>query len=224
MCGRFTLFSNYETILERFEIEEHHIDALYVPNYNIAPTQRVVTVIHDGKKNKLGFLKWGLVSPWAKDLKVGYKMINARAETIADKPSFRHAFNRQRCLIVADSFYEWKNENGRKIPMRIKLKTDEPFGFAGIWETWRSQENEQVIHTCAVITTSSNELMAPIHERMPVILRKEDEEAWLNIHTPKEDCLALLKPLDAKVMEVYEVSADVNSPRNNRPELIQKVG
>ncbi len=174
MCGRFTLFTDIEEIKERFDIQGS-FDEEYQFSYNIAPSQSVLSVINDGARNRLGYLRWGLIPFWAKDEKVGYKMINARAETIAEKASFRNAYKKKRCLIIADSFYEWKKTPERKIPMRIKLKNHAPFGMAGIWESWKSPEGIS-IYSCSVITTVPNELMTSIHDRMPVILKPEDEK------------------------------------------------
>ncbi|WP_050614929.1 SOS response-associated peptidase [Bacillus testis] len=223
MCGRFTLFADYETIINRFQIEAAFDEADYRFSYNIAPSQSVVSVINDGTKNRLGFLRWGLIPAWAKDEKIGYKMINARAETLAEKPSFRNSFKHKRCLIVADSFYEWKRSEKRKTPMRIKMKTDEPFGMAGLWETWRNPEGKP-IYTCSIVTTTANQFMSAIHDRMPVILRLEDEQQWLNPNNHNTDELSkLLKPFDDHLLEAFEVSSEVNSPKNNSPNLIKQI-
>lgn len=224
MCGRFTLFAEYNEIIERFSIEAAIDAGLYVPSYNIAPSHSVLSVINDGRKNRLGFLRWGFIPSWAKDEKIGYKMINARAETISEKPSFRHAYNSRRCLIIADSFYEWKRkDDNTKIPIRIKLKSNEMFAMAGIWERWTPPSGDTV-YSCSVITTEPNELMNEIHDRMPVILKKEDEKTWLNPSLPASPKVSnLLKPLPANLMEAYEVSSLVNSPRNNSPNLIQEI-
>ncbi len=225
MCGRFTLFANFTDIINRFGIEAAIEEELYHPNYNIAPSNSVLSVINDGTKNRLGYLRWGLVPPWSKDEKIGYKMINARAETLDEKSSFRTAYRKKRCLILADSFYEWKrNHDKTKTPMRIKLKSDGLFAMAGLWEKWISPEG-QSIFTCTVITTTANELMIDIHDRMPVILKPEDEKTWLNptVQDPNE-LNHLLKPLSEEVMEVYEVSNLVNSPKNNSAQLITKLG
>ena len=220
MCGRFTLFAPYYEIIDRFDIESAFAENDYIPSYNIAPSQQVVAIINDGRKNRLGHLRWGLIPPWAKDEKIGYKMINARAETVAEKPSFRKAFQKQRCIIPADSFYEWKKEDGKKIPMRIKLKTDELFAIAGLWESWKSPEGK-VIHTCTAITTKPNDLMKPIHDRMPVILKREDEAAWLDPRKNDVDFLGnMLLPFDEGQMDAYSVSSAVNSPKNNEESLI----
>lgn len=225
MCGRYSLYADYSALLERFNIEEVSIDeSEYAPSYNIAPTHQVLAVVNDGTKNRLGMLRWGLIPPWAKDEKIGSKMINARAETAAEKPSFRNAFKKKRCLIIADSFYEWRRTDNHKTPMRIKLKSGEPFAFAGLWESWKSPEGK-TISTCSILTTKPNDLMATIHDRMPVVLSKEAEKVWLDPKVDDPEVLGeLLKPFDASEMEAYEVSSAVNSPKNNGPELIEKVG
>lgn len=225
MCGRYTLFAEFDEILDRFDIEASIDQELYNPSYNIAPSHSVLSVINDGTRNRLGYLRWGFVPTWAKDEKIGYKMINARAETLAEKPSFREAYKHRRCLVVADSFYEWKKgADNSKTPMRITLKSEKLFAMAGIWERWKTPEGKPLF-TCSIITTTSNELMKDIHDRMPVILNKEDEQTWLD---PKLDDVSkishLLKPLPADHMEAYEVSTMVNSSRNNSPQLIQKIG
>ncbi|MEI2471715.1 SOS response-associated peptidase [Peribacillus frigoritolerans] len=222
MCGRFTLFTDIEEIKERFDIQGS-FDEEYQFSYNIAPSQSVLSVINDGVRNRLGYLRWGLIPFWAKDEKAGYKMINARAETIAEKASFRNAYKKKRCLIIADSFYEWKKTPERKIPMRIKLKNHAPFGMAGLWESWKSPEGIS-IYSCSVITTVPNELMTSIHDRMPVILKPEDEKDWLNpsINDPAY-LQQYLKSFDSEQMEAFEVSNDVNSTKNNSPNLIQQI-
>lgn len=222
MCGRFTLFTDIEEIKERFNIQGP-FDGEYQFSYNIAPSHSVLSVINDGARNRLGYLRWGLIPFWAKDEKLGYKMINARAETIAEKASFKNAYKKKRCLIIADSFYEWKKEPGRKIPMRIKLKNHAPFGMAGVWESWKSPEGIN-IYSCSVITTVPNELMTSIHDRMPVILKPEDEKDWLNPSINDPAFLQqYLKSFDSEQMEAFEVSTDVNSPKNNSPNLIQQI-
>jgi putative SOS response-associated peptidase YedK len=222
MCGRFTLFTDIEEIKERFDIQGS-FDEEYQFSYNIAPSQSVLSVINDGVRNRLGYLRWGLIPFWAKDEKAGYKMINARAETIAEKASFKNAYKKKRCLIIADSFYEWKKTPERKIPMRIKLKNHALFGMAGLWESWKSPEGIS-IYSCSVITTVPNELMTSIHDRMPVILKPEDEKDWLNpsINDPAY-LQQYLKSFDSEQMEAFEVSTDVNSTKNNTPNLIQQI-
>lgn len=223
MCGRYSLTADFQVIEDRFGEATFDITK-YEESYNIAPSQMVLSVVNDGSKNRLGFLKWGLIPPWAKESKIGFKMINARSETVHEKPSFREAFKRKRCLVIADSFYEWKRTDDRKIPMRIKMKNNELFAMAGLWESWKSPEGE-TIHSCTILTTTPNELMSNIHDRMPVILKLSDEQKWLN---PELNTLADLKkflvPLEEGRLEAYEVSDKVNSPKNNSPELIEKIG
>lgn len=143
MCGRFTLTATFTEIIDRFDIQLFIDEELYIPNYNVAPSQSVLSIINDGASNRLAYLSWGLIPPWSKDIKMGYKMINARAETLKEKPSFRNAFKKKRCLVIADTFYEWiRNDDKTKTPMRIKLKSDNLFAMAGLWETWKSPDGQ----------------------------------------------------------------------------------
>lgn len=223
MCGRFTLSTNFETLMDRFEIDDAFEESDYHISYNIAPTQQVVSVINDGMKNRMGYLKWGLVPNWSKDEKIGYKLINARAETLSEKPSFRNAFQKRRCLIIADSFYEWKKTPERKIPMRIKLKSNEPFAMAGLWESWKSPLGN-TIFSCTIITTKANSFMSTIHERMPLIVKPEDEKLWLNPrNSPNSLFTRIIQPYADDLMEAYEVSSDVNSTKNNNSDLIKEI-
>jgi putative SOS response-associated peptidase YedK len=224
MCGRFTLFADFPSIMERFDIQAAIEEELYQPSYNVAPSHSVLSVINDGSKNRLGYLRWGFIPSWAKDMKIGYKMINARAETLTEKASFQNAYMKRRCLVIADSFYEWKrHKDSTKTPMRIKLKSDQLFAMAGLWEKWKAPDGNSIF-SCTVITTSPNELVKEIHDRMPVILKPEDEKIWLDptINSPKS-LDYLLKPLPEDLMEAYEVSSLVNSPKNNSPNLIQQI-
>lgn len=224
MCGRFTLTATIEELLDRFDIDFFLEQENYLPSYNVAPSQSVLAVINNGSPNKMGFLRWGLIPPWAKDMSIGHKMINARSETLLDKPSFRTPYKKKRCLIVADSFYEWKRlDEKNKTPMRIKLKDNGLFAMAGLWEKWVSEEGKSIF-SCAVITTEPNKLVRNIHDRMPVILKPEDEKIWLNSNIDDINQLnKLLVPLDENLMEAYEVSQLVNSPKNNSIELIQQI-
>lgn len=221
MCGRFTLFASYQHIIRRFTISSAFSETAYMPSYNVAPSQQVVAVIHDGKQNRLGYLRWGLIPPWAKDEKIGHKMINARAETLMERPSFRQPFQKKRCIIPADSFYEWKQTENGKVPMRIKMKSDELFSFAGLWESWHAPDGK-TIHTCAIITTEPNALVRPIHKRMPAIIRQEEESTWLDRSIQNPNVLnRLLQPYNEDEMEAYAVSSLVNSPKNNNEKLIE---
>jgi len=189
--------------------------------YNIAPSQEVAVVANNGQ-NEVEFFQWGLVPSWAKDPAIGNPMINARAESLAEKPSFQRAFRRRRCLILADGFYEWRKEpEGRaKTPMYIRLKSGKPFAFAGLWEIWRPEDGTS-LKSCAIITTTPNKLMEQIHNRMPVILPREACEQWLNPEEqPPDKLMGLLNPYPAEEMAAYPVSRFVNDPRNNSPECI----
>lgn len=221
MCGRFTLTADQDSFEDRFSLTG--FDLGWVPSFNIAPTQEVLTVTNDGSENRPELMRWGLVPSWAKDPKIGNRMINARSETLTEKPSFRTAFKRRRCLIPADGFYEWKREGKAKKPMLITANPGGLFAFAGLWETWKQPDGSWLL-TCAIITTSANEFMKSIHDRMPVILPRESEASWLD---PEEQDTAMLSelllPYDSDRMEAYEVSTLVNSPRNNFPEVIEPV-
>jgi putative SOS response-associated peptidase YedK len=218
MCGRFTRTQSVAAITKEFGLEESSFEP--GQSYNVAPAQKVAIIINDGQK-RLVMARWGLVPSWAKDISMGNKMINARAETITEKPSYRSAFKKRRCLVVADGFYEWQNVGGEKRPAHIRLKSGKPFGFAGLYEVWNSPEGEEVI-TCAVITTEANELMRPIHDRMPVIIPKDREDEWLSPATEDQaQLLELLKPYEASEMEAYPVSKRVNSPQNNSADCIK---
>ena len=221
MCGRFTLTADQDSFEDRFSLTR--FDLGWVPSFNIAPTQEVLTVTNDGSENRPELMRWGLVPSWAKDPKIGNRMINARSETLAEKPSFRTAFKRRRCLIPADGFYEWKREGKAKKPMLITANPGGLFAFAGLWETWKQPDDSWLL-TCAIITTSANEFMKSIHDRMPVILPRESEASWLD---PEEQDTAMLSelllPYESDRMEAYEVSTLVNSPRNNFPEVIEPV-
>lgn len=220
MCGRYSLTSDIERIEERFVCNTSALS--YVPRYNIAPTQPVLALINteDNTERRAGFLRWGLIPSWAKDPSVGNKMINARSETVAEKPSFKRALRRRRCLILADGFYEWKKHGKTKTPMYIGLASREPFAFAGLWEKWLAESGE-TIHSCTIITTTPNSLMDGIHQRMPVILPREAESVWLDrtIDSP-ESLLPLLAPYPAEGMDAYAVSGLVNSPRNDTAECL----
>ena len=222
MCGRFTLTQDQDAFDERFSFKGP--DLGWMPSYNIAPTQQVVAITSDeGDQNRAELMRWGLVPFWAKDPSIGSRMINARAETLAEKPSFRNAFKKRRCLVLADGFYEWKRDAGRKRPMRITVAREEPFAFAGLWESWGQDEGNALL-TCTIITTSANGFMEPIHDRMPVILPRDAEEAWLDPETEDVGALSeLLLPYPSDQMHAHEVSTLVNSPHNNSPECIAPV-
>ena len=223
MCGRFTLTADPADLQEAFEWVDFG-NADFKPRYNIAPSQPLAVVPNDGQ-NKLDFFTWGLVPFWAKDPSIGNRMINARSETLAEKPSFKNAFKRRRCLILADGFYEWQKVPGQKvkIPTYIRMKNGKPFAFAGLWENWNSPDGSQIL-SGTIITTEPNSLIAPIHNRMPVILPESAYEQWL---TPGEvdpqQLSPLLRPFEADKMEAYAVSRLVNNPANDKLECINPI-
>lgn len=219
MCGRYMVTLDADTLAGRFMLESADLSA--TPRYNVAPTQRVLVVLGDGERNRAEYMRWGLIPSWAKDPSVGSRMINARAESVAEKPSFRQALQKRRCLIVADGFYEWKKQGSAKIPTRVVLKSREPFGFAGLWDEWESTSGE-VIRSCAIITTPANDLVVAIHDRMPAILSRDAEAIWLD-PTIEDPLLltSLLKPYPSEKMEYYEVSPAVNSAKNEDPSLAE---
>lgn len=225
MCGRFTLTADADTLRQAFDLTDSSSAALaeLTPRYNIAPSQPVAAVVADPDGGrKLAFFKWGLIPSWAKDPKIGYRMINARAETVAEKPAFRAALRKRRCLIPADGFYEWKKEGRVKTPMYVQLKSGDPFAFAGLYEFWKPPDSEVLVGSCTLITTTPNALMEKIHDRMPVVLKPQDYDRWLTPgDLPAEKSLPLLKPFAASQMKATAVSTRVNSPAVDSPECIQ---
>jgi putative SOS response-associated peptidase YedK len=224
MCGRFTLIHDIKSIAQAFHVPVPATMQIQ-PHYNVAPAQNIVTLMQnkDEEQPHLDMLRWGLVPSWAKDESIGNRMINARAETLAEKPSFKRLLHNKRCLIVADGFYEWKSEPGAKTktPMYFTLENDELFTFAGLWDTWRNPEGEQ-IRTCTIITTNPNTLVSPVHNRMPTILPAEAREEWLNPqHQDEQALLHLLCPYDATEMKVRPVSRLVNNTNNDSPEILE---
>ena len=219
MCGRFSIFADPERLAERFQA------ALpaepLAPRYNAAPSQSQPVLLNEDAR-LIQVLRWGLVPFWAKDPSVGDRMINARAETLVEKPSFRTALQRRRCLVLADGFYEWQKTAQGKTPMRIALKSGQPFAFAGLWETWKSPEGEP-LRTFTIITTSPNALAAPIHDRMPAMLLPEHEALWLDNSAGQQRWLEVLRPYPAELMLAYPVSRRLNSPANDDPALVERV-
>lgn len=194
----------------------------FTPRYNIAPQTPVAAIGRSSEGElRIGLLRWGLVPWFAKDPSIGPTMINARAETITRKPAFREAFERRRCVIPADGFYEWKREDGRKVPMRIRLPDGRPFAFAGLWERWRDPQGE-TLHSCAIVTVDANDVLRPIHDRMPVILDASGREAWLDPERSTDELIALLRPY-AGELDAYEVSRLVNKAANDGPECFEPV-
>ena len=220
MCGRFTLTVDPAEVQETFS--EYAFPPQFAPRYNIAPTQPVLAIPNDDQKTA-DFFIWGLIPMWAKDPSIGNRMINARGETLEEKPAFRGSLKYKRCLILADGFYEWKDTPGRKVktPFYIQMKDQKPFAFAGLWDSWNGPDGSQ-IKSCTIITTLPNELMEIIHNRMPVILHPRDYDKWLDPspQTP-EQLKPLVKPFPADMMNAYPVSTLVNTPSNDTPELIR---
>lgn len=219
MCGRFTLTVSPDQLQAAFDLSEPP-PAELGPRYNIAPTQPVALVTNQLPR-KLELFKWGLIPAWAKDPKIGNSLINARGETVAEKPAFRAAFKRRRCLILADGFYEWKKDGKTKTPMYIQLKDGAPFALAGLWEVWQAADGSSV-PTCTIITTTPNKIMETIHDRMPVILPPKAYATWL---TPGEltaaEAHALLQPFAASKMKARAVSTLVNNPRVDDVRILQ---
>ena len=217
MCSRFS-FIFINEIKDRFNLAQPEFD--FEPRYNIAPSQPVPVVIHRNGGNQLCIFRWGLIPYWAKDESIGNKLINARAETLEEKPSFRQSLKQKRCLVLADGFYEWKKEGRLRKPYRITLRDGKPFAFAGLWDSWRSPTG-QIINSCTIITTTPNKLMEPIHNRMPVILPQDKESLWLDVGiTSSDEVKSLLSPFPEEQMIAYEVSTLVNSPQYDGPECV----
>lgn len=226
MCGRFALISDTETLIDTFGVAPETLTAMppSLPRYNVAPTQPVLAVRLNptSKKRELTFFQWGLIPSWAKDIKIGARMINARSETVTEKSSFRAAFKRRRCIIPADGFYEWQQQDNRKQPMYIHAADGTPFALAGLWELWRSPDGD-AIQSCTILTTTPNELMTSIHNRMPVILEPEDFSMWLEPDERPEQGLHLLRPYPSTKMAAYPVSTFVNNPTNDAPQCIAPI-
>jgi len=219
MCGRFTLTTDLREVAERFCVAPS-APADFKPRFNIAPSQSVIVIGDDGRRS-MQSMQWGLIPHWAKDPALGNRLINARSETLAEKPSFCEALKKRRCLIPADGFYEWRKVGKAKQPVRIVLKSRAPFGLAGLWDRWISLEKKEIL-TCTIITTAANELIQEFHDRMPALLQREDEARWLDpAQTDPLQLLPLLKPYPSELMEYYPVSRQVNSPRVDEPGNIE---
>ncbi len=221
MCGRFTLTLDPGELQELLELGP--FTHIVQPRYNIAPSQPI-PIVKDHEKRSVELYRWGFVPSWADDPKIGYRMINARSETAHEKPSFRAAFKRRRCLILADGFFEWHAEEkgAPKTPYLFKLKNDAPFTFAGLYEHWQSPEGGE-LHSCTILTCEPNALVEPYHNRMPVLLGDEARWDWLNPELAQEILISLLDPYPAEGMKCFAVSREVNSPQNDRPEILEPV-
>jgi putative SOS response-associated peptidase YedK len=220
MCGRFTLANPGPDLFDAFGLPEPPFDLR--PRYNIAPTQEVLSVLPGEEGRRWALLRWGLIPFWAKDPAIGNRLINARAETVAEKPAFRRAFERGRCLVVADGFYEWTVQDGRKQPIHLRLPGGRAFAFAALRERWQPARGEAV-RSCALLTTAASPAILPIHDRMPVILSPAEAALWLDPEASRADLLGLLQAHAGAELESYPVSAVVNSPRNDGPECLDPV-
>ncbi len=219
MCGRFAQRSDPKRLAKEFKVSEvPDIEA----RYNIAPTQDILAVRESEGGREMTFLKWGLIPSWAKDASIGARLINARSETVEEKPSFRQAFKQRRCIIPADGFYEWQRTGGKKQPFFFQMRDELPFGFAGLWERWEGQGRE-AINSCTILTTEANEVLRPVHDRMPVILHPDDYEVWLGADARELELVKeVLRPYPAEEMIGYPVSSSINSPRNQGAELVER--
>jgi putative SOS response-associated peptidase YedK len=219
MCGRMTMRTPAQDIARELGLAGVQ-EALEQPRYNLAPTQQVPAVVNDGAR-QLTLLRWGLVPGWARDVTIGNKLINARAETVAEKPSFRTSLRRRRCIVVADGFYEWMQSARPKRPFLFQRRDGRPFVIAGLWEEWHPHDGGPVLRTCTLVTTQANALLAPYHERMPVILGREAWERWLSPQTmDPAQLMPLLVPAPAGEFTAHEVSRVVNVPANDVPECV----
>ena len=224
MCGRYTQARPWSELVELYNLADSITPLNVEARYNIAPTQDVPVVRRqtDSEDGELVMFRWGLIPSWAKEISIGAKMINARAETVHEKPSFRSAFRQRRCLIAADGFYEWqKHPQGPKQPYFITVANDRAFAFAGLWESWKAPDGSNV-ETCTIITTEANDLLRTIHGRMPVILTPEAFDPWLDTTRPQDAARALLKPFEGE-MVAYPVSQHVNNVRNDDPSCIERL-
>jgi len=221
MCGRFALYSSLADIQQAFGIQQPRWELQ--ASYNVAPTHEVAVVVQRDGQNHLEKMRWGLIPAWAKDPSIGSRMINARAETLNEKPSFKRPFRSQRCLVVADGFFEWAKTEQGKVPMFVRTTGRSPFGMAGLYDVWVSPEGESVT-SCTIVTTRANDFMQRIHDRMPLIVPKSQEAMWLDPATPHiSEWLSALAPFPSQEMEAHPVSRLVNSPQNNSIECIQPI-
>ena len=221
MCGRYVLAQDYEELKKRFGLDFKDFEMK--PSYKSAPGQ-ANPVITNGSGRTIKAMNWGFIPHWAKDPKIAYKMINARSETVAEKPSYRDSFKNRRCLIPASGFYEWQKsalDPKKKTPIHIRFKKSELFAFAGLWSLWKDNESE--IFSYTIITTEANDYLKVYHDRMPVILNQSDESKWLDHESSVEELQNIMLPKDDSRIEAYEVSRFVNAPGNNSEECVQKV-
>src|SRR5689334_3460255 len=220
MCGRFG--ASYRDIKTVWNL---HGDFSFEKHYNIAPSQEVPVIVRNESRNEAKVMKWGLVPSWAPDPSIGQRMINARSETLLEKPSFKQAVDNRRCLVPANGFYEWRHDGKRKVPMWIQFKTREPFAFPGLWDCWIDRDTGTNLYTFTIITTRANALLRPIHDRMPVMYDREMGRQWLEQPFGNDEMMLslVLQPVQSERLEAYEVSTLVNSPENDSPECVRRV-
>jgi len=226
MCGRASLTKVEKELEERFHATFYREDIERynpLPNFNVAPTHYHPVITNEDPDHFHPF-RWGLVPFWAKDEKIGYKMINARVETLNEKPSFRQALQRRRCLVPFDGFYEWKKTDGTKQPFFIHRKDSGLFAMAGLWEKWKDPGSGTPLFTFTLITLDASPLIGKLHDRMPAMLLPEEEELWLDREMPPEEALKLIRPYPDELLEIYPVSTSVNNVRNNDPSLLERAG
>jgi putative SOS response-associated peptidase YedK len=242
MCGRYTMFIKPEELKNRFRatVSDEVLEQIAKPRYNLAPTQDVPIITMQTGERTTEMVRWGLIPSWAKDESIASKLINARAETLLEKPSFKNAFRQRRCLVIANGFYEWKSMSAKSIgagrsgkvtapkgtikqPMYLRLKSGEPFAMAGLWEEWKHPETRVPVRSCTIITTEPNELIATLHHRMAVILSPSDEDIWLDDNIPTQDLLRLLRPFPSDLLEAFPVSSRVNTIAADEYSMIERV-
>ncbi len=219
MCGRYSITVPTSQLAERFDAAPP--SETPGPHYNAAPTQELPVLLNEGER-QIQLLRWGLIPHWSKDTSTAYKMINARSETLDEKPAYRDTFKKRRCLVLADGFYEWQKTGKGKTPIRFTLKSGEPFAFAGLWENWKDPEGNW-LRTFTIITGKANALVAPVHDRMPMILLPENEKTWLDNEAGPTIWGNMLQPYPAELMRAYPVSTRVNATSNDDPSLIEPV-
>jgi len=213
MCGRYVVNTTKETLSKKFKVKD--VPDVKLSRFNIAPTQNILAVRSTEGERELALFHWGLIPSWAKDEKMASKMINARSETVTEKPSYKEAFKRRRCLIPTSGFYEWQKTKEGKQPFYFQMKDEELFAFAGLWDRWKN-ERDEIIESCTILTTEANEILKPVHERMPVILHESDYDLWFDDDVRKQGLrLELFRPFSADEMKSYAVSSLVNSPSND---------
>jgi putative SOS response-associated peptidase YedK len=217
MCGRFSLAKSKEELFKRFAVQ---IKTPFSPQYNIAPMQSCA-VITNQAPNEIQFYQWGLIPSWSIDRSTAMNMINARAESVYQKIPFKHIVKNQRCLVLADGFFEWRKEGKNKVPYRFNLNSEEAFSFAGLWDSWKNEDNGDTVHSFTIVTTDANKLVKSVHDRMPVILRKDLEKLWIAENVTESQAGSLLKAYDSELMYSYAVHRAVNDARNSGPECIQ---